>query len=69
MLFLQTKKHLRKNVQDMLGNWSLKANAPGENLLVAISVQHPELGDYFLATLKAKRISLASMHDHALFSG
>ena len=51
----------------MLGNWSIRANAPGENLLVAISVQHPELGDYFLATLKAKRISPASVHDHALF--
>ncbi|KAK8641985.1 hypothetical protein V6N13_011351 [Hibiscus sabdariffa] len=52
---------------DMLGNWSLKANAPDQNLLVTISVQHPELGDYFLATLKAKRISPESVHDHALF--
>ncbi|KAK6268474.1 hypothetical protein QUC31_012634 [Theobroma cacao] len=52
---------------DMRGNWSVKVNAPGDNLLVAISVQHPELGDYFLATLKAKRISPALVHDHALF--
>ncbi|XP_022723927.1 uncharacterized protein LOC111280743 isoform X2 [Durio zibethinus] len=52
---------------DMLGNWSLRVNPPGENLLVAISVQHPELGVYFLATLKAKRISMESVHDHSLF--
>ncbi|MBA0658751.1 hypothetical protein Goklo_010933 [Gossypium klotzschianum] len=52
---------------DMLGSWSLRANAPGQNLLVTISVQHPELGDYFLATLKAKRVSLESVHDHALY--
>ncbi|PPD69555.1 hypothetical protein GOBAR_DD33557 [Gossypium barbadense] len=51
----------------MLGSWSLRANAPGQNLLVTISVQHPELGDYFLATLKAKRVSLESVHDHALY--
>lgn len=54
-------------MQDMLGSWSLRANAPGQNLLVTISVQHPELGDYFLATLKAKRVSLESVHDHALY--
>ncbi|KAE8700766.1 protein TIFY 5A [Hibiscus syriacus] len=52
---------------DMLGNWSLRANAPDQNLLVTISVQHPELGDYFFATLKAKRVSQESVHDHALF--
>ncbi|XVF87149.1 hypothetical protein PTKIN_Ptkin18bG0096000 [Pterospermum kingtungense] len=52
---------------DMLGNWSIRANAPGENLLVSITVQHPELGDYFVATLKAKRISPASAHDHELY--
>ncbi|OMO70310.1 hypothetical protein CCACVL1_18997 [Corchorus capsularis] len=52
---------------DMLGNWSLRVNDPGDSLLVTISVQHPELGDYFLATLKAKRKPLASAHDYALF--
>ncbi|XVE88397.1 hypothetical protein DITRI_Ditri19aG0066700 [Diplodiscus trichospermus] len=52
---------------DMLGNWSVRVNDPGENLMVAISVQHPELGNYFMATLKAKRISQESVHDYALF--
>ncbi|XVE51627.1 hypothetical protein DITRI_Ditri02bG0057000 [Diplodiscus trichospermus] len=63
-----TTKVLKKCIaEDMLRNWSLRVNAPGENLLVAISVQQPELGDYFLATLKAKRISLALVHNHELF--
>ncbi|PIA41633.1 hypothetical protein AQUCO_02200218v1 [Aquilegia coerulea] len=42
---------------DMLGNWSMKANEPGDNLFLAISVQHPKLGDFFTATLTAKRVS------------
>ncbi|KAF6142822.1 hypothetical protein GIB67_002686 [Kingdonia uniflora] len=42
---------------DMLGNWSMRTDTPGDNLFLAISVQHPELGDYFTATLKAKRVS------------
>ncbi|CAM8925319.1 unnamed protein product [Rhodiola kirilowii] len=42
---------------DMLGNWSIKAGAPAENLYVEITVKHPELGDYFTAILKAKRLS------------
>ncbi|KAI9198107.1 hypothetical protein LWI28_010271 [Acer negundo] len=52
---------------DMLGNWRIRANAPGENLIVTISVQHPELGDYFVATLKAKRVSSSMVSDHAMF--
>lgn len=52
---------------DMLGNWSIKANAPGDILFVAISVQHPTLGDYFTATLRAKRVSSSSVSDHSLF--
>ncbi|KAG8634688.1 uncharacterized protein LOC110604557 [Manihot esculenta] len=52
---------------DMLGNWRIRANAPGDSLSVFISVQHPELGDYFVATLKAKRISLSLGSDHGLF--
>ena len=51
----------------MLGNWTIKANAPGDNLSVAISVQHPKLGDYFIATLNAKKVSSSSVSDHALF--
>jgi DUF1365 family protein len=49
---------------DMLGNWRIKATSPGDTLIVTISVQHPELGNYFTATLKAK---LVSSSDYALF--
>ncbi|KAJ9135850.1 hypothetical protein P3X46_032978 [Hevea brasiliensis] len=52
---------------DMLGDWRIRANSPGDGLSVSISVQHPELGDYFVATLKAKRISLFLGSDHDLF--
>ncbi|XP_062190300.1 uncharacterized protein LOC133893317 isoform X2 [Phragmites australis] len=41
---------------DMLGNWSIRADAPGESLYVAISVQHPTLGNYFTAALHAKLV-------------
>lgn len=51
----------------MLGNWSIKASAPGDNLYVAISVQHPKLGDYFSATLKLKRVSPSLGSDHSSF--
>ncbi|KAM1347221.1 hypothetical protein PS2_036177 [Malus domestica] len=52
---------------DMLGNWSIRANAPEDDLFVSISVQHPNLGNYFTANLKAKRVSSTSASDHALF--
>ncbi|KAJ6815675.1 uncharacterized protein M6B38_133550 [Iris pallida] len=45
---------------DMLGNWNIHANAPGEDLFLAITVQHPEHGNYFSATLSAKRICSTS---------
>lgn len=51
----------------MYGNWSIKASVPGDNLSVAISVQHPTLGDYFTATLRAKKVSSSSVSDHSLF--
>ncbi|CAI0545014.1 unnamed protein product [Linum tenue] len=40
---------------DMMGNWKIRASVPGDSLWVSISVQHPEHGDYFVATLNAKR--------------
>ncbi|CAL5410138.1 unnamed protein product [Camellia sinensis] len=55
-----------RNSKDMLGNWSMKTNAPGDNIFVTISVRHPKLGDYFTASLTGKRIS-SSAADHALF--
>ncbi|XP_060179608.1 uncharacterized protein LOC132609577 isoform X1 [Lycium barbarum] len=52
---------------DMLGTWTMKTNIPGDNLFVTISVNHPKHGDYFSASLMAKRVS-SSMHtDLALF--
>ncbi|GAB2279866.1 hypothetical protein Dimus_014503 [Dionaea muscipula] len=50
---------------DMQGSWSIKATAPGEDLCVVVLVQHPELGHYFSATLKAKMVPNVS--DDALF--
>lgn len=52
---------------DMYGNWSIKANVPGDNLLVAITVQHPKLGNYFTATLTAKKVSSSLVVDRELF--
>ncbi|KZV38022.1 hypothetical protein F511_25248 [Dorcoceras hygrometricum] len=52
---------------DMLGNWSMKANEPGNNLHVVISVQHPELGNYFTASLTAVRVTTSVSGDHTGF--
>ncbi|XP_074577144.1 uncharacterized protein LOC141833567 isoform X2 [Curcuma longa] len=46
--------------RDMQGNWCMLADAPGENLSLVISVQHPTLGNYFTATLRAKRVLSSS---------
>jgi len=50
----------------MLGNWKIKTNVPGDNLVVNISVNHPKLGDYFTASLTANRVSSSSV-EHAVF--
>ncbi|KAM7271532.1 hypothetical protein ACFE04_030746 [Oxalis oulophora] len=52
---------------DMAGSWNIRATAPGDDLIVTISIQHPELGNYFSATLKAKRVSSSMVFDYALF--
>ncbi|EFJ18086.1 hypothetical protein SELMODRAFT_178500 [Selaginella moellendorffii] len=42
---------------DMQGTWRIQASNPGEELQIAITVQHAELGNnYFSAVLKAKRV-------------
>ncbi|KAI0497556.1 hypothetical protein KFK09_020787 [Dendrobium nobile] len=41
---------------DMIGNWKIHASEPGDNIFISISVQHPTLGNYFIATLSAKRV-------------
>ncbi|KAK6124049.1 hypothetical protein DH2020_042195 [Rehmannia glutinosa] len=51
---------------DMLGNWSMKTNDPADKLHVVISVQHPKLGNYFTASLTAKRVT-SSIGDHSGF--
>ncbi|CAN6454844.1 unnamed protein product [Victoria cruziana] len=40
---------------DMLGNWNIYADPPGDDLFLRILVQHPTLGNYFTATLKARK--------------
>ncbi|CAH9113491.1 unnamed protein product [Cuscuta europaea] len=52
---------------DMLGSWRLKTSTPGENIFITISVSHPTLGDYFSASLVAKRVPSSTQVDHALF--
>ncbi|KAL0363578.1 UNVERIFIED_CONTAM: hypothetical protein Scaly_1313000 [Sesamum calycinum] len=52
---------------DMLGNWSVKTNDPADNLHVVISVQHPQLGNYFTASLTAKRLASLTAEDHSMF--
>ncbi|KAK4271856.1 hypothetical protein QN277_020486 [Acacia crassicarpa] len=52
---------------DMLGSWNIRASDPRDNLTVAISVHHPELGCYFTASLKAKKLGHLSEPDHSVF--
>ncbi|KAH0755375.1 hypothetical protein KY290_025645 [Solanum tuberosum] len=52
---------------DMLGNWTMKTNTPGDNLFVTISVNHPKHGEYFSASLMAKRVSSSTHTDLDLF--
>ncbi|KAK4440176.1 hypothetical protein Salat_0352500 [Sesamum alatum] len=52
---------------DMLGNWSVQTNDPADNLHVVISVQHPQLGKYFTASLTAKRLASSTSEDHSMF--
>ncbi|GER42723.1 hypothetical protein STAS_19538 [Striga asiatica] len=51
---------------DMLGNWKMKTSEPNDNLHVVISVHHPKLGNYFTASLLARKVS-HSPADHSRF--
>ncbi|KAG0565517.1 hypothetical protein M758_8G191400 [Ceratodon purpureus] len=44
---------------DMKAVWQMQAATPGQELLLRIGAQHPDLGNYFLAILKAKRVERA----------
>ncbi|BBN16824.1 uncharacterized protein MPTK1_7g09610 [Marchantia polymorpha subsp. ruderalis] len=43
---------------DMEGSWLLHATCPGEKLALTIRVDHPQFGNFFMATLRAKKISV-----------
>ena len=43
-------------LQDMHSAWSLRASDPGASLEVHVSCRHPELGHFFDAALRAKRL-------------
>ncbi|CAN8290680.1 unnamed protein product [Cochlearia groenlandica] len=49
---------------DMLGNWTIRANEPGDDLFVSIESRHPHLGNFFSATLRAKKVIVS---DPAVF--
>lgn len=51
----------------MQGNWKMKATIPGDDLSVIITVQHPDLGEYFCAILRAQRVSSSKVPYHMLF--
>lgn len=44
-------------LQDMKGEWQMRATPPGQELQLRIGVQHPVYGNYFQAILKAKRVN------------
>ncbi|XP_021860337.1 uncharacterized protein [Spinacia oleracea] len=52
---------------DMQGSWKMKATAPGRDLSVVISVQHPDLGEHFCAVLRAQRVSSSNAPDQMFF--
>lgn len=45
----------------------MKATAPGRDLSVVISVQHPDLGEHFCAVLRAQRVSSSNAPDQMFF--
>ena len=44
---------------------TLRAEAPGERLRLSVAAAHPELGDFFLAELRARRADRAARNEHA----
>ncbi|KAL8479381.1 hypothetical protein ACS0TY_026305 [Phlomoides rotata] len=41
---------------DMLGNWRLKVNEPGEHLFAFVAVEHTKFGTYFRSSFTAKKV-------------
>ncbi|KAJ7569114.1 hypothetical protein O6H91_01G141800 [Diphasiastrum complanatum] len=52
---------------DALGQWKIQASPPGQHLVLKISVEHPRLGNYFLATLTTKRVQNTVQDADAFF--
>ncbi|KAK9842105.1 hypothetical protein WJX81_008576 [Elliptochloris bilobata] len=52
-------------LMDMHSTWTLRAEAPGERLALAVSAAHPELGDFFSAKLRARRDARAARNERA----
>lgn len=44
-------------LQDMRSTWILRATDPGDTLSLSVSCDHPEMGSFFDATLRASRIT------------
>lgn len=51
----------------MHGDWHMKTRSPGNKLSVTVVVEHPVLGNYFTASLTAKRVVFTSKLDYAIF--
>lgn len=54
---------------DQQVNWRMRVYTLGENLFIETNVEHPELGNYFAASLKAKRVKSETAHDMECFFG
>eukprot|EP00250_Pteridium_aquilinum_P024569 c2925_g1_i1 orf=81-1100(+) len=52
---------------DMLGFWRMKACVPEQNITIKISVQHPEHGNYFTASLCANRVECSQTSFEGFF--
>jgi DUF1365 family protein len=40
----------------MSGEWMMKTRVPGKTIGIAITVKHPEFGNFFVASLSATRV-------------
>ena len=46
-------------LQDMRSTYYLRATAPADKLHVTVACKHPELGNFFCATLDARKVDVA----------
>ena len=50
-------------LQDMAATWHLDASPPGDTLNLSVRCEHPELGDFFFASLRASRLAEGTVTD------